>query len=422
MEKLLVIACTKCWQEKTLDSFWPDKQNTLRYNKASWCKECNNIRVKNKSKTKIGLLTKIYSKQKTISKIRNHQPPTYTKIELSEWFWKQINANEIYKTRKESWYLKELIPSVDRLDNNKWYSLNNIQLLTWKENESKQHKEIKNWTTVWYYKKVIQLTLEWTIINEYHSASYAARENWLTTWNITSVCRWASKTAWGFMWKYKTEKRLLVVADLHWLNVWKKLIAKYNPDLTIFLGDYVDSFDVPDNDMINNLIDLIQYKKDNPDDTVLLLGNHDIQYIYEWNNCSWKRTRLAGRLKGLYEQNLKLFKIAHQEWDWFFTHAWVSKWWHKEYKKQIQHYWKTLEQSINNIFDSKDRDILFNAWKERQWYANNWWPLWSDMSEPKLWIQQMVGHTPVIHSELIHTTTYCDTLEHWDWIPVVLNI
>ena len=72
--------------------------------------------------------------------------------------------------------------------------------------------------------------------------------------------------------------KINVIPDIHCKNIWKKFIQETS-DLIVFLGDYVDSFTHSNTEMINNLNDIIQFKLDNTDKVITLLGNHDIAYL-----------------------------------------------------------------------------------------------------------------------------------------------
>lgn len=226
--------------------------------------------------------------------------------------------------------------------------------------------------------------------------------------------------------------KLIIIWDIHWLNVWKKLIEESNnPDKVIFLWDYVDSFLVPDRDIINNLKDIIEYKKANPQKVELLLWNHDVQYIYPWNGCSWRRPRIAWELKRIYEENLDLFKIAHQEWKYIFSHAWFNILWRVDNTFIIDKWksepWEDDIITINNILKTSDKNILFQCWRDRWWFDKNSWPLWADKSITLKygkvpWKIQVVWHTAVSKIENYWHIIFCDNLERWDWKPLILNI
>lgn len=69
--------------------------------------------------------------------------------------------------------------------------------------------------------------------------------------------------------------KILVLGDIHGRLIWKDIIEKENPDKVIFLGDYVSTHeDISSTQQINNLVDILTYKENNPDKVVLLRGNH----------------------------------------------------------------------------------------------------------------------------------------------------
>lgn len=79
---------------------------------------------------------------------------------------------------------------------------------------------------------------------------------------------------------------------------WKDLpYMKY--DKIIFVGDYTDSFNLSNPTILKNLQDIIFFKKVMPNKVVLLLGNHDIQYLVKNEICSGYRSDMSIDLQEL---------------------------------------------------------------------------------------------------------------------------
>lgn len=138
--------------------------------------------------------------------------------------------------------------------------------------------------------------------------------------------------------------KILAIGDLHGRPYNKYLtdIKKY--DKIIFLGDYVDSFYLSDVEIIDNLKNLIQFKKDNLDKVELLIGNHDFQYmgyLKYGDQCSGYRYSYAPILNKIFFENKDLFKIAYQYNNTLFTHAGLTA----DYFQQLS--WSNLKDIIN---------------------------------------------------------------------------
>ena len=192
--------CSKCNKIKNSSSFFREKQNK------DWlrgvCKECDYIRHVEYNRTKKWLIRKILNTQKQGNKAKNRNLPTYTISELITWCMSQPCFDKLYNNWVKSWYKKMLIPSIDRLDDYKWYSLDNIQLMTWQKNKDKWHKDRKNWINNKRNKSVSQYTLDMVFIKTYHSMMQAERETWINHANIYRNCIWERKTAWKSIWKF----------------------------------------------------------------------------------------------------------------------------------------------------------------------------------------------------------------------------
>lgn len=104
---------------------------------AQECKECSSERSKNHAKTPLGWLTRTYSHHKHRTKIKFNIDIQYTKDELKQWAFSHPKWKTTYLRWKDSLYEKELAPSIDRIDCTRPYSVDNIQLVTWRENNLK---------------------------------------------------------------------------------------------------------------------------------------------------------------------------------------------------------------------------------------------------------------------------------------------
>ena len=110
------------------------KGDISKYDKlSSVCITC--IQLKNR--TKEGLLRRMYNRQVNSSIMREHPTPDYNKDWFTNWALGQTLYHDLHKKWIESNYHKNLTPSCDRINSNKPYLKDNIQLMTWKENNDK---------------------------------------------------------------------------------------------------------------------------------------------------------------------------------------------------------------------------------------------------------------------------------------------
>lgn len=124
--------------------------------------------------------------------------------------------------------------------------------------------------------------------------------------------------------------KILINPDIHGRVFWKYSIEhKDEFDKIIFLGDYLDAYS-PDL-LVNekdNFKEIIQFKKDNLDKVILLLGNHDCHYI---NSKILHSSRYnpfkASIYHKLFNDNLDLFQLIYIYDKYLFSHAGVYQKW-----------------------------------------------------------------------------------------------
>lgn len=164
--------------------------------------------------------------------------------------------------------------------------------------------------------------------------------------------------------------KTLILGDIHGRTCWKDIISKENPNLTIFLGDYVTSHDfIRDEIQINNVLEILDYKENNPDKCILLRGNHDLQCLY--NNGSYWACRPEPSMTLLSVCSSKKFVerfLNDTQWIYIdrniiYSHAGISKTWLHDTGKTLEEI-NTLEPDENlfgfrpnNLFDTSGDSI-----------------------------------------------------------------
>jgi hypothetical protein len=194
------------------------------------------------------------------------------------------------------------------------------------------------------------------------------------------------------------------IADISILTTIDSIIPEY--DKYIFLGDYVDSFYETDAVILFNLKEIIRFKQKYPDNVVLLLGNHDLQYMFSYNihGCSGYRPSMYKELHKLFNDNKDLFQPIYQINNYIFSHAGITTVWlnilktHKPLKSSISEY-------ITDLFNEYYLR-LFDVGRSRGGYNKVGGIFWADFSETTAYVlpnyHQIVGHTPMETSPYTH--------------------
>ena len=198
--------CTKCNIEKNYSSFHKHKLGI--YGLRPKCKLCRKNENLKYHQSKEGLMTKMMASMKNSSKKRNMSLPEFDKNSFKSWVLAQEVFHKLYYEYEQSNYSTRLKPSIDRLDDYKGYSFDNMQIITWGENYDKSRLHMVDGTNTKNSKTVYQYTKEGELVREYFSMAEAAKHlntNWQ---NISACCRGVHKTCKGYIFSYHNSSKL----------------------------------------------------------------------------------------------------------------------------------------------------------------------------------------------------------------------
>jgi predicted phosphodiesterase len=222
------------------------------------------------------------------------------------------------------------------------------------------------------------------------------------------------------MYKSKPYK-ILVIPDIHGSDVWKWSINKvFYYDFIIFLGDYMDSFNLEKSlNAPNNLREIIEFKKNHEDKIVLLTGNHDYQYINPKVRCSGYKEEISASAKAIFTDNIDYFKVFYKIGNLLFSHSGFTK----DYFNNAE-YVSDILTDMDTISVNRYPDHIWTVGKSRGGSAKRGSCLWADWDEFKndymindvLNYHQIFGHTAGKSMRTLtngRVSLYClDTLAH----------
>lgn len=195
--------------------------------------------------------------------------------------------------------------------------------------------------------------------------------------------------------------KIISIPDIHGKSSWKNInINKF--DVVVFLGDYVDSDTIPRETIIENLIEIIELKKQNPSKVVLLIGNHDAQYRYfPHYGCSEIDMKIQEQLTQIFLENKELFCLSFQMGRHVWTHAGISNSLFKRCSEAVTEF--SVSEPLDEIADiinqmAKSRHIgkVFSISLIRGGYEQFGGVVWADKTETQkdhlTGIHQYTGH------------------------------
>lgn len=202
-------------------------------------------------------------------------------------------------------------------------------------------------------------------------------------------------------------KNILIIPDVHGRKFWHKAIELIDSvDKVVFLGDYLDPYldeGISRLDAIKEFKEIIKFKIDHPDKVVLLLGNHDCSYCFNFGSATRYDYSHAHEIKELFNQNINLFELFYKKDNYLFSHAGITNYWLKTYFDG---------KSINEFLTLNKEDIIPYLWTSSYLRGGNDFTgsiIWSDVREDnrESTFYQVFGHTQLESNPIITNQWAC---------------
>lgn len=209
-------------------------------------------------------------------------------------------------------------------------------------------------------------------------------------------------------------KQVIVIPDVHGRTFWKEAVKGKEDQQIIFLGDYVDPYpheQIDDTQALENFKEILEFKKNHPDNVILLIGNHDCSYMYSPSVCNCRYSLKHWKeLQDLFRDNKHLFQMAYEcevnDKVYEFSHAGISDQWIErvsQYGDAMKVDIESNVEYINRLYNDH-QDVLVEFLKDCSWYRGGSYTsgscVWSDVRE---WVRkyekntskniQVFGHT-----------------------------
>lgn len=214
--------------------------------------------------------------------------------------------------------------------------------------------------------------------------------------------------------------RFNIIGDIHGLDNWKQLVRE---DATnIFVGDYFDSKDgKSQEEIVANFKDIINFCKTHPE-TVLLYGNHDLNYLLNMDYKSrFSRPERCETYRQLFAETEPFFYgVAYAIDDnTLVSHAGVTREWYEKYIGLYQgESPQEVAQQINDLWQQNKKAFTFSSnvtvnpdvYGVSPTHSPLWIRSWI-LPEHNLFahtpVTQIIGHTPKEDLTLVSDRILC---------------
>lgn len=188
------------------------------------------------------------------------------------------------------------------------------------------------------------------------------------------------------------KEKLIIIPDIHGREFWKEAVIGHENDHIVFLGDYVDPYTyegIEQENGLEMLQQIIEFKKEHMDNVTLLLGNHDLGYLSRVV-CECRMDYMnEAEIQRLIYTNLGLFNLVHVEenngYRYLFSHAGITLGWIEQRVEDL-HGVIDNPEILNNMLHDRSRlprlmallcDVSSLRGGEMNWGS----PIWADARE-----------------------------------------
>lgn len=233
--------------------------------------------------------------------------------------------------------------------------------------------------------------------------------------------------------------KIVTIGDIHGRKNWKEIVKKNPGSKFIFIADYLDTYrseDIDDLEAIENFQEIIDFKISNPKNVILLIGNHDAQYIFGPKFATTRRMyQFYYEISDMFKLNKNLFQMAYQKDNYLWTHAGITNGWLEESYPQLLNYglkndFSNLADTLNNASkDSNGLKIFDKVSSYRGGFDRFGSSIWADIQELYLDMldncHQITGHNKVLNVNTVGdkntSVTFTDCL--WNKTePFIINV
>ena len=226
-------------------------------------------------------------------------------------------------------------------------------------------------------------------------------------------------------------ENLIILPDVHGRAFYKPVLEDKDSKI-VFLGDYLDPYpneEISVEEAMVNLEEILEFKKQNKDRVILLLGNHDCGYIWP-NVCESRRSlKYFNDIKAMFKNDMNLFDLAFEwktdEKTYLLSHAGVHKIWfdfvHDTVSGEFSKTYDNIANYLNNLLhtdDSRLSDFLGVYSYYRGWFGEPFGScVWADVQEwfdeinvegdKMLPYYQIFGHTQLVKNPIIQDRFAC---------------